>query len=739
MCCVVCAVSWATWLLFTGVPARCLVLRLRCPGPPGSCSPVCWIGVLCCVCCVLGHLAPVHRCARSACCVACAVSWATWLLFTGVHARHDVLRVRCPRPLGSCRPLFSLDALCCVCGVLGYLAPVHRCARSPPCVVRAMPWATWLLFTDMLDRCVLLRVRCPGPLGSCSPVCALGVLYCVCGVLGHLPPVHRCTHRVLCCVCGLLGQLAPVTGCARSACCVVCAMSWATWLLFTGVPAWFVLLRVRCPGPLGSSSPVCSLSVLCCVCGVLGHLAPVHQCTGFVCSVACAVSWATWALFAGVLDRCVVLCVPCSRPLGSCSPVRTLGVLCRLCGVLGHLAPVDRCAHSMRCFVCAVSLANWLHFTGVPARCLVLSVCCPGPFGSCSPVRSIGVLCCLCGVVGHLAPVHRCTRSACCIACALSSASWLLFTGAHAPCVVLRMRSPGPFGSCYRVCTLGVLCCVCDILGHLAPVHQCAHWVCFVACAGRYCRAGTRLSGQRFLLAGRGWLPSGRALVHPDSGCFVAGRGLVRCRMRTRPSGRRMVLPGTCSRAVVGCVLCALSGFAAPGGCCCLAPVRVPRLWPAACLSGMPCGPTWCAAPHPVRSLSGLWSAFPTPWCLSPPRGLSAQELLGGWAGHMETGREFCLPLAPAQARALGSLRVVPVRGPAMGLSLAGPSNVGLGLRVLRWFACVDPVGDASRFRYRLSLDGGLHRCTGAVSCGRQHLLLRVGGRHARVACVFAC
>ena len=27
-----------------------------------------------------------------------------------------------------------------------------------------------------------------------------------------------------------------------------------------------------------------------------------------------------------------------------------------------------------------------------------------------------------------------------------------------------------------------------------------------------------------------------------------------------------------------------------------------------------------------------------------------------------------------------------------MGLSLAGPSGVGLGLRALRWLACLDPV-----------------------------------------------
>ena len=202
------------------------------------------------------------------------------------------------------------------------------------------------------------------------------------------------------------------------------------------------------------------------------------------------------------------------------------------------------------------------------------------------------------------------------------------------------------------------------------------------------------------------------------------------------------LLPGTCLCAVVRCVLCALSGFVAPGGRRCLAPVRVPWLWPAACLSGVPRGPAWCAAPRPVRSLSVLRSAFPTPWCLSPPRELAPPALLGGCAGHAEAGREpgsLCLPLAPAEAGALGSLRVVPVRGPAMGLSLAGPSGVRLGLRALRWLACVDPVTDASGFPYRPSFDGGLGRCTGAVSCGRRHLPLRVGGRHARIPCVFAC
>ena len=528
--CVVCAVSWATWLLFTGAPARCVVLRVRCPGPPGSCSPVCPLGVLFCVCGVLGLLAPVHRCARSVCCFACAVSWANWLLFTGVPARCVVLRVQCPGPPGSCSPVCLLGVLCCVCGVLGLLAPVHRCARSVRCFASAAAWATWLLFTGVPARWVVLRVRRPGPPGSCSPVCPLGVLFCVCGVLGLLAPVHQCARSVccvgcavswaswllftgvpaqcvvsrvrcprppgscspvrplsvLCCVCGVLGLLAPVHRCARSVCCVACAVSWASWLLFTGVPARCVVLRVRCPGLPGSCSPVCLLGVLLSVCGVLGQLAPVHRCARSVCCVACAVSWASWLLFTGVPAWCVVLRVRCPGPPGSCSPVCPLGVLCWMCGVLGLLAPVHRCACSVCCVACTVSWASWLLFTGVPARCVVLGVRCPGPPGSCSLVCPLGVLCLVCSVHGLLAPVHRCARSVRCFAYAVSWASWFLFTSVPARCVVLGVRCPGPPGSCSPVWPLGVLCCVCGVLGLPAPVHRCARSVCCSACAASW-------------------------------------------------------------------------------------------------------------------------------------------------------------------------------------------------------------------------------------------------------------
>ena len=100
--------------------------------------------------------------------------------------------VRCPGPLGTCSPVRPLSALRCVCDGQGHLAPVHGCACSVRCFACAVSWATWLLFTGAPARCVVLCVGCPGPLDSCSPVCLLGVLLCVCGVLGHLAPVHRC-------------------------------------------------------------------------------------------------------------------------------------------------------------------------------------------------------------------------------------------------------------------------------------------------------------------------------------------------------------------------------------------------------------------------------------------------------------------------------------------------------------------------------------------------------------------
>ena len=729
MRCFACGVSWATWLLFTGVPARCVVLLVRCPGPLGSCSPVYPLCAL-----------PV-----------CAVSWTTWLLFTGVPAWCVVLLVRCPGPLGSCSTVCRLGVLCCVYGVLGHLAPVHRCARSGCGVACAVSWATRLLFTGGLAVCAVWRVWCPGPPGSCSPVCPLGALLCACGVLGHLDPVHRCAARCVAWVCGVLGHLAPVPRCARSARCVACAVSWATLLLFTGVPAVCAVWRVQCPGPPGSCSLPCPLGALLCafgvlghlapvhrcaarcvawLCGVLGHLAPVHRCARLVCCFACAVSWATPLLFTGVPARCVALRVRCPGPLGSCSPVCRsvcclgvrcpgplgccspvcpVGVLFFLCSVLGHLAPVHWCARS--------------------ARCLCLRS--PGRLGSCSPVCPLGALFCLCGVLGHLAPVHRRARSVCCVACAVSWATLLLFTGVSARCVVLRVRCPGPrgssspvrsprgpvrcprpLGSCSPVCALGVLCC------------------------------GLRVWG----------VATGRSLAHPDVGCSSpagAGhplgthssvrtaavrsrQGLGTLRAHTRPSGRRLFRSGQGLGSLPGA-----HTFVRTAACLawhlssCRGSLRVRRalrvcatrrpslLGTCPCALVVACGvPLWRASwPRVVRRASsgpfalGAPVSFPDALVPFPTPGACAPGFTGWLRGargaRPRTG--LIVPAAgPRQGRGAGLAPRRTRSGPRDRVVPAGPSGVGLGLRALRWLACVDPVTDASGFPYRLSFHGGL-------------------------------
>ena len=527
-------------------------LLVWCAAPLGSCSPVCTLRVWCRVYGVLGLPAPVHRCARLACGVACMASCASWLLFTGVHALRVVSRVRRPGPPGPCSPVRTLCVWRCVYGVLGLPAPVHRRARSACGVACTASWASRLLFTGVHALRVASRVRRPGPPGSCSPVRTLCVWRCVYGVLGLPAPVHRC---------------------ARPACGVVCTVSWASRLLFTGVHALLVVSRVRRPGPPGSCSPVCTPCVWCRVYGVLGLPAPVHRCARSACGVACTASWASRLLFTGVHALRVVLRVRRPGPPGSCSPVCTPCVWCRVYGVLGLPAPVHRCARSACGVARTASWASRLLFTGVHALCVVLRVRRPGPPGSCSPVRTLCVWCCVYGVLGLLAPVYRCARSVCGVACTASWASRLLFTGVHALCVVLRVRCPGLPGSCSPVRTPCVWCGAYGVLGLPAPVHRCVRsvwvcgggWACLVAvsvcpcgwCWVWYHRAcGLRLLGTH----PSGWRGPGGPVARPAGGAGCS---------RVPPDGgvvlrvRRPGPPGSCSPVCTLCVYGVL-GLPAP-------------------------------------------------------------------------------------------------------------------------------------------------------------------------------
>ena len=132
--------------------------------------------------------------------------------------------------------------------------------------------------------------------------------------------------------------------------------------------------------------------------------------------------------------------------------------------------------------------------------------------------------------------------------------------------------------------------------------------------------------------------------------------------------------------------------------------LRVCGTWRPLLLGTCPCAlvvaggvPLWRASwPRVVRRASsspvalGAPVRFPDAVVPFPIPGVCAPALLGGFAGNTEAGREpgsLCLPLAPAEAGALGSLRVVPVRGPRDGVVPGG------SLRRRSWDACAAVVG----------------------------------------------
>ena len=535
----------------------------------------------------------------------------------------------------------------------------------------AAPRQSWL---GCWAVCVLrLHPATPGTGGRCGCVCLgsgfgcappllAGVLGCVCALLAPSHFWHGCAVWV--CVFGLGFRLRPATPgsgvglCACSACTQqllarvrgVCVCVWGrdsaaprhSWLgcwavcvlrLHPATPGTGARCRCVCLGSgFGCALPLLA-GVLGCVRAPLAHSHSWHGCAVWVCVFGLGIR-----LRPATPGWGVGLCAysACTQPL--LARVRGVGVC-----VWARVSAAPR--HSwLRCWaVCVLRLHPAT--PGTAARC---GCVCLGSVFGCAPPLLVGVLGCACA---PLAPSH----------------SW------HGCAVLVCVFGPG-FRLRPAIPGWGVWLCACSactlpLLARVRGVGVCV-WA-RVSAAPRTPGWGVRwvsVLGLGFWLrpATPGWV------------LWCLG----------------WLLPGTCSCAVFRCVLCALSGFVAPGGRRCLAPVRVPTLLPAAYLSGVPRGPAWCAAPRPVRSLSVLRSAFPSPWCLSPPRGLAPSALLGSCVGHAEAGRQpgsLCLPLAPAEAGALGSLRVVPVRGPAMGLSLAGPSGVGLGLRALRWLACVDP------------------------------------------------
>ena len=391
-------------------------------------------------------------------------------------------------------------------------------------------------------------------------------------------------------------------------------------------------------------------------------------------------------------------------------------------------------------FVCALRLYPANPGLGAQCRCVRLY----SSFGSAPPILA-WLLGCVCVCVrALLVPRHSW----------LGSAVWVCVLG---PRFGLRPATPRPcVGVCVCLCSCSA--CTLPILAGVSGVGVCAwarvsaalrlSWlgcwgVCVFVCALRLYSANSAWGVQ----CGCVWLGSGFGL-RPATAVWAVFVCLC-----ARSAGAPPLPVGACS-VWVGCRLAPVPVPWFVAGCVRCPGVRHPVAavaWQLALCLG--CGrrraslaclvaPRWCAAPCPVWSLSVLRLAFLTRWSLPPPRGLAPPDLLGGCTGHVEAGRgpgSLCLPVAAAEEVAVGSLCVVPVWGPTMGLSLGSPAGVGLGLRALRSFVCVDPVTDASGFPYRPSFNRGLGRCTGAVLCRRRHRSFRVGGRHFRVLCVCAC
>ena len=132
--------------------------------------------------------------------------------------------------------------------------------------------------------------------------------------------------------------------------------------------------------------------------------------------------------------------------------------------------------------------------------------------------------------------------------------------------------------------------------------------------------------------------------------------------------------------------------------------------------SGVPLWRTWwprmvrCALSDAVAleapvHFSDAVVPFPSPGTFAP--GFTGR-LHGAGGRRPRTG--LLVPAAGlCRGRGTGLLRVVPVRGPAMGLSLAGPSGVGLGLRALRWFGVGGP-GHSGVSREMCGMSVGLRR-----------------------------
>ena len=338
------------------------------------------------------------------------------------------------------------------------------------------------------------------------------------------------------------------------------------------------------------------LGVRCgCVCLGFGFgCAPPRLAVVLWCACLCACFPSTPPLLAGA--RGVVVCVwvrvsaaPRHSWLG-CWDVWMLvwalplypatpgwGVRCG-CGFLGS---GFGCAPPLLARPCGVGVCVWAGVLTAPLLAGVLGCAC---FCACSPVTPplLAGVCCV-GVFARVrvsaTPRHSWLGrwGVCMLVCALC-----LYPATPGWGVRCRSRCFGSGFGCPPPLLAGVLGCVCaGVRAPSVPRHSslgCALWVC----------------GLDLWV----WLRP----ATPGWGLWCVG-GLS---------------PGTCSCAMVCCVLCALPGFAAPGSRRCSAPSLVPWLWPADRLSGVPRGPALVRRASCGPVALGAPVSFPHPGSLRP-------------------------------------------------------------------------------------------------------------------------
>ena len=304
-------------------------------------------------------------------------------------------------------------------------------------------------------------------------------------------------------------------------------------------------------------------------------------------------------------------------------------------------------------------------------------------------------------------------------------------------------RSPTPNHSSFRACGRGRLPtgCGCGGCGRGDPSST-PHRTILRAGLAR-CGGGTRAPGGGASCLGVG-RPATGALPPETSrpSGRAAGDHLPLAVGALCGHGGPAVL-GTYSHAAVRSVLCALPGFAAPGGRCGLAPVLVPSLLRAACLSGQPRGSSLVrrasSGPVALGALVGFSVAvvpFPIPGAVAPA---FTGWLRGARRGRPRTG--LFVP-APGPCRGKGA-------GRAPRRTRSGPRDgvvAGGSLQLRSWAACAAVVWRV----WTRSLTRPVSRTVGLStgdSAGAPGLFrvdadtppFWVGGRHARIQRVCGC